>query len=79
MCDLRTQPRSQGPLYSYLEKVVIQFLEVGRERTLGTRLLRTLVATCATCIPPTYAGSFFRFVYLLVFYSHLVKRLFEVN
>ena len=28
MCDLRTQPRSQGPLYSYLEKVVIQFLEV---------------------------------------------------
>jgi len=29
------QPRSQGPLSSYLEKV---FLEVGRERTLGTRL-----------------------------------------
>ena len=31
------QPRSQGPLSSYLEKV--PFLEVGRERTLGTRLV----------------------------------------
>ena len=62
------QPRSQGPLSSYLEKLNYYFLEVGIERTLGTRLspkithfieLASTILFSKGCYLLTLTGSFY--------------------